>query len=262
MPEDASAVDELSWYHTVELPDGVVTRGHYDLRRLASEVLPSELAGKRCLDACSATGFWAFEMEKRGATEIVALDLHSYRDKDWRMPWLAPDSDEMQGRTFRVVKEALGSSVERRELSVYDVTAEELGTFDFVFIGSVLLHLRDPVRALRALRTVTRSEFVSFEPILLLSSVLHPQSPRGRMADGADAKWWTPNAAAHAAWLVAAGFEVVDRSWHRQPFGAMFPRLPPRLPRFNMDSLSFWLGTRQFGVPSQRLLARPMPHST
>ena len=38
------------------------------------------------------------------------------------------------------------SSVERHEMTVYEISPERLGTFDFVFVGSLLLHLRDPFR--------------------------------------------------------------------------------------------------------------------
>lgn len=255
---DADRVQEPAWwYHTMDLRPGETTRGFFDLRGLAG-LLPEDLSGKRCLDACSATGFWAFEMEKRGASEVVALDVASYTDKDWRMPWLAPHTDEVQGEAFHLAKEALGSKVQRVERSVYDVTPDELGSFDFVFIGSVLLHLRDPVRALRALRAVTGGELMSFEPILVGPSLLHPRSSWGRMASGADARWWTPNAFAHKQWLVAGGFEVTASSWHRQPFGRLHARLPRRLPT-TRDGLAFWLFSRHFGVLSQRLSCRPLP---
>lgn len=258
-PETSADPDAVGgWYHTIDLPDGVTTPGFYDLRDVASRVLPADLSGKRCLDACSASGFWAFEMEKRGAAEAVALDVASHTDRDWRRPWLAPSSGDVQVQPFRVAKQALASSVERVEQSVYDVSVESLGTFDFVFIGSVLLHLRDPVRALRALRPVTGHELVSFEPILIAASVLHPRSPWGRMAGGDDARWWTPNAHAHKEWLAAAGFDVIDSSWHRQPFGKLHSRLPSRLPRSRAE-LRWWALDRPLGVLSQRLVARPNP---
>jgi tRNA (mo5U34)-methyltransferase len=33
------------------------------------------LTGLRCLDVGTMDGFWAFEMERRGAVEVVAVDL-------------------------------------------------------------------------------------------------------------------------------------------------------------------------------------------
>ena len=196
-------------------------------------------------------------MEKRGASEVMALDVASYTDKDWRRPWIAPATEEVQGVAFHAAKEALGSSVSRVEHNVYDVTPASLGTFDFIFIGSVLLHLRDPVRALRALRPLTREHLLSFEPILLWHSVTHPHSSWGQMASGDDARWWTPNAHAHREWVRAAGFDVLDSSRHRQAFGKLHARVPRRIPRSFRDA-RWWLFTRHFGVLSQRLLTRPI----
>ena len=44
------------------------------LRETASRVLPESLAGVRALDIGTFDGFWAFEMERRGA-EVVAIDI-------------------------------------------------------------------------------------------------------------------------------------------------------------------------------------------
>src|ERR687895_1108727 len=78
----AGAVDELrrrlgeiDWYHTQELAPGLVTPGMFDLRPYVDRYgLPEDLSGKRCLDVGTFEGFWAFELERRGA-EVVAIDL-------------------------------------------------------------------------------------------------------------------------------------------------------------------------------------------
>ena len=39
------------WYHTLELPGGIVTDGYFDLRTVVGKLpLPESLAGRRCLD--------------------------------------------------------------------------------------------------------------------------------------------------------------------------------------------------------------------
>jgi tRNA (mo5U34)-methyltransferase len=257
MTATTTDVESVDWYHTFDFPDGTVTRGLYDLRGLPGNVLPADLSGKRCLDACSATGFWAFEMEKRGG-DVVSLDVPTLRELDWRMPWRLEDPERTTNPPFQIAKDLLGSKVERVTMSVYDVTPELVGQFDLVFVGSVLLHLRDPVLALRSLRTVTRDQLISFEPVNVAQSVLHPQSPRGVMVPGADARWWTPNAAAHRVWVESAGFEIEQRSLHLQHIGRLHPRVPrrPGLPR--RSAMAYWLGQRQFGVLSQRLISRPL----
>lgn len=46
-------------------------------------------------------------------------------------------------------------------MSVYDLSAESVGTYDLVFCGSMLLHVTDPVRALWRIREVTRGTATS-----------------------------------------------------------------------------------------------------
>src|SRR5262245_62521924 len=57
-----------NWYHTIELGNGLVSRGFYDHRPVVNCYgLPDSLCGKTALDIGTADGFWAFEMERRGA---------------------------------------------------------------------------------------------------------------------------------------------------------------------------------------------------
>jgi hypothetical protein len=56
---------------------------------------------------------------------------------------------------------------------------DEVGEFDFVFIGSLLLHLRDPVGALAAIRGVLRGELLSVDTISPWLTLTHLRSPLG-----------------------------------------------------------------------------------
>ena len=178
--EDAAA---LSWYHTIELPGGTVTAGHYDTPATIKRFpFPADLSGKRCLDVGTSDGFWAFEMEKRGAAEVVALDINDPQRYDWPDPrpdeLVRPANQEVGvNRCFALAHRALGSKVERVDLVVYDVSPEELGHFDFVHMGALMLHLRDPVKALAAVRSVVGGEFLSYDVISLWASIAHPADP-------------------------------------------------------------------------------------
>ena len=120
----AAEVDQLTWYHTIELPGGVVTPGEYDTRRaLAKTPFPASLEGKRCLDVGTHDGFWAFEMERRGAAEVIAIDLDDPRRVDFSEPVPELSTEALADRmsrplAFACAHHALGSSVERRDLSV------------------------------------------------------------------------------------------------------------------------------------------------
>ena len=149
---------EQSWYHTLELPGGEVTPGIFDLRPSCRAYgIPERLDGLRALEVGTWDGFWAFELERRGA-EVVALDLDDERDLDWpprRRPTAFPD--EPRGKGFALARELLDSSVDRRNLSIYAATPEELGgQFDLVFCGSVLIHLRDQLLALQRMAELTK----------------------------------------------------------------------------------------------------------
>lgn len=258
-------VDDLDWYHTFELPGGIVTPGLFDHREVVDRLpIPASLAGLRCLDAASADGFFAVEMARRGAAEVVSVDLADATRQDWqRRPADQAAAARGTGRAaeaFGVVCEALGVEATRVDLSLYDLTPDAVGgTFDFVFMGNILLHLADPARALRALRTVTRpgGTLLSFEAISLPMTVLRPRTPVAQLWHDDDAQWWTPNRAGHRRLLHAGGWEVVDHGGPLfQPFGARMRRWPRRPPT-SVRELVFWLTTRRFGGATAWALARP-----
>jgi len=149
------------WYHTIDLGNGLVSRGYFDHRPVIDRYgIPESLRGKTALDVATADGFFAFELERRGAERVVAIDVARIGDCDWvprmrrRIGPLA--DDDSWPRRFGLAKAMLGSQVEQRFCSVYDLSPYTVGVFDVVFCGSLLLHLQDPLRALHAIRSVTR----------------------------------------------------------------------------------------------------------
>jgi tRNA (mo5U34)-methyltransferase len=71
------------WYHTIELAPGVTTPGWFDLRPIVDRFPWPTVGGKRCLDIGTYDGFLAFELERRGAAEVVATDIAAHADWDW-----------------------------------------------------------------------------------------------------------------------------------------------------------------------------------
>ena len=202
---------DLSWYHTLELAPGHVTEGVYDLRPIVDRYgLPERMDGMRALDVGTFDGFWAFEMERRGA-EVVAIDV----DWDWQFDWPAvrrPETfpDTPRGGTFELAKEAFDSRVERRAVSVYEATPEELGTFDFVFCASVLIHLRDQVLALERIAELAKDRFVLVEGYDRWLGLLPFPAARYRALREASVVFWEPNVRAWRDYMRTAGFETVE----------------------------------------------------
>jgi tRNA (mo5U34)-methyltransferase len=206
-------VASLSWYHTIELPGEILTPGNFDTQReLAQLPFPESLAGMRCLDVATADGFWAFEMERRGAAEVVAVDVRSER-LDWpgnaaAEPVLAaPQPAGLRG--FDVAHEALGSSVQWRELSAYELSPATVGRFDFVFIGSVLMHLRDPVAALTAVASVLRGELLSVDAISPSLTLRYPRRAVATLETPGWPLWWVPNLRAYRRLFAASRLHVL-----------------------------------------------------
>jgi len=150
----------INWYHTIEVGSGVVTPGMFDHRAyLQHYPIPERLDGMRVLDVATYDGFWAFEFERRGAAEVVAIDIETFGDLDLppaKRAAMGPDELARKvGAGFALASELRQSQVRRVICSVYDLSPEQLGKFDLVMCGSLLLHLRDPLRALQGIRSVT-----------------------------------------------------------------------------------------------------------
>jgi tRNA (mo5U34)-methyltransferase len=134
--------DELAktgWYHSIELPSGVV-QGFLSLDRLRrrwSELpFPEDLTGTRLLDIGTWDGWFAFEAERRGA-EVVAVDIVAQEN-------------------FYQAHRELKSNVRYEVCEVNRLPELQIGTFDYTLFLGVLYHLRHPLRALEIVCALTR----------------------------------------------------------------------------------------------------------
>jgi tRNA (mo5U34)-methyltransferase len=253
------------WYHTMELAPGVVTPGWFDLRPIVDRLPWPDVRGKRCLDVGPYDGFLSFELERRGAAEVVATDIGSPTEWDWPAAMrenggreLAEIAGSDPGGGFRVARKVLGSSAKRVEVSVYDLAPETVGTFDVVVCGSLLLHLRDPVAALEAIRGVCTERFLSIETISPGLSLLSRRRPLAQQRGGVRCQWWIPNAAAHRRMLQSAGF-AIERAPRpfAEPLGPAHPQHGRLLGSWR-QRLPTRVLTLRSGIPHGAVLARPV----
>jgi tRNA (mo5U34)-methyltransferase len=266
----AEDVQGREWYHTLELAPGVVTPGWFDTRALAETLPWPALTGRRCLDVGTFDGFWAFAMERRGAAEVAAVDVLDPQGWDW-----PPDTDPAtvvevgrrkgRGEGFEVAARALGSRVRRRERSVYDLDPQVDGLFDVVYVGSLLLHLRDPLRALAAVRSVLSpgGDLLLVDAIDLPLTLSLPRVPVAVLDGVGRPWWWKANLAGLARMVTTSGFELVEpprRTWMTPGAGQATSRPRPRLlvSRAGRDALvTAWRGdphgvVRARAVPTSR----------
>lgn len=267
IPVESSLADRVAgapWYQALRLPGDIVTPGNFDtLDELERVPFPNSLAGKRCLDIGTADGFWAFEMERRGASEVLAVDLHDPARMDWPgLPKTLPEMESIMGRDlnknrgFQIAHDALNSTVEWRELSVYELDPDVIGEFDFVFIGSLLLHLRDPVAALSAIRTLLRGELLSVDAISPLLTLTHPTQPVARFEAPGWPMWWAFNLTAYRRLFAAAGLEITESG---RPF---FLKRGPGYGATPRESRWFWsrfqvAAIARLGIPHAWVSACP-----
>lgn len=211
----AADVARHRWYHTIELGQGVVTSGMFDHRGVLDRyLLPADTRGLRCLDVGTMDGFWAFELERRGSEEVVAVDVDDPDELDWPPAEAARvtdrELDHVKAERFALAHRALGSRVQRRICSVYDLDPAELGTFDLVFCGDLLVHLKDPITALQRMLGVCRGTMVVCTPVERLVR-WGRRRPLAEL-DGIDHfRWWNLSEAALERMVRAVGFVDVER---------------------------------------------------
>jgi SAM-dependent methyltransferase len=254
-------VSRYYWYHTIDLGDGLVTPGLHDYRATLGDFhFPENMTGMTVLDVGSATGFFAFEFEHRGA-RVISTELPSLRDLD-RFPgqsvenslrkierMIFPDGLDLESMRrgdserelyrclldgpFQFCKQRLGSRVERCYSTIYDLTPGNTGVqtgFDLIFVGDVLVHTLYPLKALAALAPLCKGQLV-FAQMLPDG----PQEPPAMMYVGGDdpeedhISWWLPNKSCLIQMLTKLGFPIVDEvGWHSgilRPGGHPFRRV-------------------------------------
>jgi len=253
-------IDRYYWYHAINLPGGITTPGMYDYRSTVSAFhLPERMEGMSVLDVGSASGFWAFEFERRGA-DVTSVDLPSLEMLD-RFPgqetstllrtiqkMIVPHSeDKLSGLVrsysaaelhhylldapFRLCARLLGSRAERRYCTVYDLSPEKVGraSFDLVFLGDILVHTLRPFDALVAAAKMCRGTLVVAQEMPGNPDDPPAMTYRGGEKTGEDdICWWLPNEACFKQLLKKLGFAEVEAVGNNEgllrPAGYWFSR--------------------------------------
>ncbi|MBI3208195.1 MAG: DUF1698 domain-containing protein, partial [Candidatus Solibacter usitatus] len=185
--------NQKGFYHSIPLPDGKVLEGILPLDVLQERVrefpIPERLDGKRVLDIGTWDGYFAFEMERRGA-EVMAID-----------------STEVEN--FYHARRMVASKVDYRVQDVCDLSVERNGRFDIVLFMGVLYHLKHPLLALERVCEVTKEmaiveSFVTNEAVTGELPTLQFYETNELL--GQIDNWCGPNAQCLLAFCRTAGF--------------------------------------------------------
>jgi tRNA (mo5U34)-methyltransferase len=206
---DARAFVEASdfiWHQRFELLPGVETPGTHPIDVLFDlGGVPRDLDGKRVLDIGTSNGGAAFQMERWGASRVVAIDIYP---PDWF--------------GFDRLSRFLGSSVEYLQGTVYDLNRLVAGeSFDYVLFWGVLYHLRHPLLALDQIRSVLApAAAVDIETAVsdddAGSSGGLPVARFYRRDEfaGDPSNWFVPTVACLEDWCASSGLEPMSiRVW-------------------------------------------------
>ena len=237
--------DQLLWFHTIDLGQGVVTKG-IGVQPTGAEILP-DVSGKSVLDIGAWDGKFSFLAEQAGASRVVALDHYAWgvdfaaRGAYWNECIAAgtlPDQSrdetdfwqpDLPGRRgFEFAAAALGSKVEPVVADFQKVDLEELGQFDVVLYLGVLYHMKEPLTCLERVRSVTKEVAVIETEAVHIQNLEHEvllQFHAGSSLRTDFGNWYVVTIAALHNLCRAAGFSEV-RTVHGPPEPVPEPRPP------------------------------------
>lgn len=205
----------LPHYHVIQLNDRIRTPGRVDRNQEFSYIglKPENIKGRSVLDVGALDGVTAFNAEKAGASRVLAIDVEDPALQDWGWsgaPKNYSDHGEIKNRVFPRLKEFFESNVDRRKMTVYELSPTTQEPFDIIFFYGVLYHLRHPLLALDRLRAVCRgaicveTHICNYDP-LVPSSLFY----RDNVLDKADSNWTGPSESCVASWMLDAGFSTI-----------------------------------------------------
>ena len=232
-PELVQEIRDREWFHTIDLGDGLVTRGNPPSELLSAPKAIPEVRGQSVLDIGAWDGKYSFEAERAGARRVVALDHFVWRlnpaklqayyeacEREGRLPdpdmvgaaFLEVDTVPLK-RGFDLAHAYLDSHVEAVVDDFMTMDLNTLGTFDIVFYFGVLYHMINPLGALQRLRRVTGKVAVIETAAVLIPGYPHTSLVEfyaGKERNGDYTNWFAPTEAALHGMCRAAGFGRVE----------------------------------------------------
>jgi O-methyltransferase len=227
-------LSDCEFYHRVRLANGATVDGHWNLIGGEEEYLGAvTVESRRVLELGPATGWLTAWLEQQGASVVCFdvgwdlcqdlmplpdLDLADYRLRCVDHVCRIQNSWWYLRRDHRLSAQVVYGSI-------YDLP-DDIGRFDMSILGCILLHLRDPFRALEQAARRTEYTIVIVEPfvpeLLDRTGTARWNPTNGENPTG----WWYHSPSVITDMLTVLGFGDVVVSYHRQPYKVPYREEP------------------------------------
>jgi len=199
-------IQTLPWFHELDFGDGIVTPGRGKipyLQATADIYFGPSLAGKTVLDIGCYDGFYSFSALKKGASRVLATDYYMW------------SSDPRCKEAFLLARSQIAPDLEYKQIDIFDLNVESVGTFDVVLFSGVLYHLKNPFLALERVSLLANEQLIVETHL----DALDQERPAAIFYPGAEqnndaSNWWGPNPACVLGMLEHCGFHKLKYKSH------------------------------------------------
>lgn len=210
-PPPLPPLEDCRFYHAMDLPGVGSVPGIWDLRgRFDDYTGGIELHGKTLLDVGTASGFLTFEAEQRGA-RVTSFDAGSHDQTDYMA-----FGDHHRVENLRRMKNSywFAHHYFKSRARVVHGNIRNLSAIvppsDVVLVGQLLVHLRDPLDAIR------QASQLAGEHLVIVEGSFTADAPLAAFLGTGDGtgihSWWHLSVELYRRWLAMLGFEIIRTS--------------------------------------------------
>ena len=182
------------WRQRINLGNNFFTPGYVTENHWLRSLLPEDMSGKKFLDIGANDGMISFMAERKGAKEVVALDVYGFEKQ----------GNRLSEGGISLVKEYLNSHIQIIDSSVYDLHKLK-NSFDIVFLGDVFVWLDNPLLAMEEIAHVCS------DTLIIRDSFWTGFNKEAALKYGANNPFiFTPNLKFISECLLKNGFKTVD----------------------------------------------------
>jgi len=130
-------IHSQNWYQRIRVNDEIITPGKIDDSKRLKLMNLGDLTGKSVLDVGCNSGLYCFESKRRGASEVIGIDINEFRLN--------------QARTLA---EIINLDIVFKKMNIEE--SIKLGQFDIVFCIAVVTEITNLISSLLVLKQLTK----------------------------------------------------------------------------------------------------------